>query len=57
MNFADKLLVSCYSKLMIEGINLTTNAYFVATNLLATIFDLRVTIKTYCYLRNIYKEF
>jgi len=40
-----------------EGINLTTNADFVATILLATILDLRVTIKTYCYLRHLYKEF
>jgi len=36
-----------------ENINLTTNANFVATILL----DLRVTIKTYYYLRNIYKEY
>jgi len=40
-----------------ENINLTTNADFVATILLTAIHDLRVTIKTYCYLRNIYKEF
>jgi len=40
-----------------KGISLTTNADLIVTILLATILDLRVTIKTYCYLRHLYKEF